>query len=49
MNRLTGLQRFQLTRIWRQKHKDEMALEEYIKEVCKAKGLVYTEPVKVKR
>jgi hypothetical protein len=48
MAKLTGLQRYQLTRLWRKGDK-EIPKEDYIKKVCALKGIEYTEPVKVKR
>jgi hypothetical protein len=47
MTRLTGLQRYQLTRIWRKGDK-KLTLEQYIKKVCEAKGFDYTAPAQRK-
>lgn len=43
---LTGFQRFQLTRIWHSSKRDVFPDKElFIKNVCKQKGIEYTEPV----
>lgn len=46
--KLTGYQRFILSRIWLKGDK-ELTKEEYIKRVCELKGLEYVEPIKVVR
>jgi hypothetical protein len=47
MQKLTGLQRYQLTRLWRKGDK-EISKEEYIKKVCKLKGIEYVAPAERK-
>jgi len=43
--KLTGFQRFQLTRIWHSSKRDEYPdKESFIKNVCKQKGIEYAEP-----
>lgn len=46
MKRLTGYQRYKLTRLWQSSYKDKYDKETFIKSVCKQKGLVYTLPIK---
>jgi hypothetical protein len=43
--KLTGYQRFQLTRIWHTKKDEHPDKEAFIKKVCKSKGIEYTDPV----
>ena len=45
---LTGYRRWQLVRIWRRLGKPGNK-EEWIKQVCKQKGVVYTPPIPVER
>lgn len=48
MKTITGYQRAVLTSLWI-RQKPDMKLEEYIKKVCKQKGLGYKAPAKVER
>lgn len=48
--KLTGLQRIKLTLEWVKRGKTEyMDKEKFIKAVCEAKGIEYSEPIKVRR
>lgn len=48
--KLSGFQRFQLTKLWRKTAMEEYPdKEQYIQAICEAKGLVYTPPIKVTR
>jgi hypothetical protein len=46
--KLTGQQRLQITLVWIKQGKP-MPLQDFIKKVCEAKGLEYTEPPKIER
>lgn len=46
--KLTGKQRFQLVMLWIKRGR-EGDKEEFIKKVCKAKGLEYIPPIKIER
>lgn len=48
--KLTGFNRFVLTKLWRKLYMEEYPdKEEYIQAVCKAKGLEYTPPIEIRR
>jgi hypothetical protein len=46
--KLTGFQRFQLIKLWHKKGRSGDK-EEFVKAVCKQKGILYTPPVEVRR
>ena len=48
MHKITGRQRASLTITWLKRGRP-MPLQDFIKAVCKAKGIEYTEPTPIKR
>lgn len=46
--KLTGRQRFQLTLLWMKRGR-QGDKEDFIKQVCKQKGLEYVPPIKINR
>lgn len=48
--KLTGFNRFVLTKLWRKTSMEEYPdKEQYIQSICKIKGLEYTPPIEVTR